>query len=463
MEAITSSQSIPGPKSALGWRMNLFHFFRRPLLYQRWLHQTFGNVVAMRQGDKPSHVFAFGADYNRQILTNPDFFEVSTSLLNLPKDTVMGEMFYNNLLLMRGEKHKQHRRLMMPAFHQQQIERYSTDMVNLTRQLAAEWRNKEEIELNHEMKKLTQRIAVKTLFGVYDEARLERMGDQIARLTKSLLLASLAPVDIPLTPYHRALHLARELHADICAIIAEKQRTPETDVLSTLIHAHDEDGSRLTEAELIGHSFTLFVAGHETTANALTWSLFLLSQHPETLYQLTEELEGALGGDVTTLAKVMKLPVLEGVVKESLRLLPPAGIGTRRTAAPCALGTYDIPENTNVFFSQMITHRIPDLYREPDRFRPERWQTIKPTPYEFLPFSAGMHMCIGWNFAMQEMKLVLAVLLQHYRFSVVPHAKITPNIQMRPVHGMPVRLLPPSSAIERSPVRGTIRQMIDLN
>ncbi|MGG4439972.1 cytochrome P450 [Brevibacillus fortis] len=458
----TGQNCIPGPRSILGWRMNMLRFFRNPFTYSRWLYETYGKTVAMGHGDNPSYVFAFGPDLNEQILTNPDLFKISSSLVKVPKDSLMGRMFYNNLLMMTGEKHKQYRRLMQPAFHRQQIVSYCNDMVQLTKQLSDSWLGLSEIELNHEMKKLTQRIAVKTLFGLYNEAELDQMGRLIHEITKSPLFVTLAPINIPGTPFHRALNSAKQLDAHIRVMIEEKRKNPNAvDVLSSLIQARDEDGTKLSDDELVGHTFSLYVAGHETTANALTWAFFLLSQHPDIQSNLLDELDGVLAGNDPTIEKLSSLSMLDGVIKETLRLLPPAGIGVRITSSSCQLGGFTIPKDTNVFFNQMITHRLPELYDQADLFKPERWRTIKRTAYEYLPFSAGEHMCMGSNFAIQEMKVVLAILLKRYRFSVVPNAKISPNMMMRPVHGMPMRIVPQDRQFQKTPVCGTIHQLVD--
>jgi len=186
----------------------MLKFYRNPFSYLRWLHETYGDIVALAQGD-PSYVFAFGPELNYQLLTNPDLFENSAALVaRLPKDTALGRMFFNNLSLMTGEKHKQHRRLMQPAFHKQQIVQYCNDMVALTQRMLDLWKDQSEIDLNLEMKKLTQRIAVKTLFGLYNETELDQIGALIQRLTNSPLLITLAPINVPGTPYHRALRIA---------------------------------------------------------------------------------------------------------------------------------------------------------------------------------------------------------------------------------------------------------------
>ncbi|MXQ55844.1 cytochrome P450 [Shimazuella sp. KC615] len=463
MNSTKDRKHIPGPRSLFGRYMNLLRFYRNPFTYSRWLHDEYGKIVALGQEDNPSYVFAFGSEYNQQILTDPDLFQISSSLLKIPEESILGKMFYNNLILMTGEKHKKHRRLMQPAFHRQQIASYCSDMVQLTHQLGDHWETKGQIELNHEMKKLTQRIAVKTLFGLYNEEELDEMGGYIHKMTKSMLWVTLAPINIPGTPYYQAVQCTRQLDTKIRAMITRKQSEANaTDVLASLIQARDEDGTQLSDEELVGHAFTLYVAGHETTANALTWSIFLLSQHPDILKNLLEELDGILNGSDPSLENLSSLSLLDGVIKESLRLLPPAGIGVRITSKSCELGGYMIPKGTNIFFNQMITHRLPDLYEEPDRFKPERWDSIKRSPYEYLPFSAGQHMCIGWNFATQEMKVVLAILLQRFRFAVIPGSKISPNMMMRPIHGMPMKLVPQDGQFHKVSVRGTINLYIDL-
>lgn len=455
-------QTLPGPRALLGWKMNLLKFYRNPFTYSLWLYNTYGNIVSLKKGD-PSYVFVFGPELNYQLLTNPDFFEVNPSFVTkLPKETALGRMFFHNLPLMTGEKHKQHRRLMQPAFHRQQIVQYCNDMVALTQQMLDDWQDQSVIELNLEMKKLTQRIAVKTLFGLYNEAELNHVGTLLERMTKSLLLVTLLPINLPGTPYHQALRIAEQLDAFIRSMIVQKRAQPDaTDVLASLIHAHDEDGTKLSDEELVGHTFSLFVAGHETTANALTWAIFLLCQHPKILADLLDELDGTLHGNPPTVEKLPQLPLLEGVVKESLRLLPPASIGTRITIAPCNLGGFGLPKGSNIIYSQFVTHRLPELYDEPNRFQPERWTTLKRSPYEYLPFSAGPHMCIGWSFAMQELKVVLATLLQRYRLSVVPNTKIEPNLVMRPKHGMPMRVFPQDHRFQQVSVRGSIHQLIE--
>ncbi|MBV9786787.1 MAG: cytochrome P450 [Chloroflexi bacterium] len=466
MATATLSQSMPGPRGLpfVGGKLNLIRLLTGSFQFMRDMHDTYGNMVAFAKND-PSYVFAFGPELNHQVLSRADVFEVSGGLLRIPKGTAIERLLKNNLAVMNGTHHKQQRKLMQPAFHRQQISAYGDDMVTLTQRMLDRWQGESEVNLIREMKQLTQRIAVKTLFGLYDEAELDRIGGLLRKLIdmSSSPLFFIAPFDVPGLPYHTLLRLGDELEAFIRSAIAQKRSRPDdTDVLAAMMHVRDEDGSKLSDEEMIGHAFALFVAGHETTSNALAWTVFLLNQHPRVAADLLDELDSVLHGEPPTLEQLGRLPLLEGVIKESLRLLPPAGLGMRVAAEPTELGGYALPKGTTVIYSELVTHRLPELYPEPDRFKPERWATINRSTYEFLPFSAGPHMCIGWAFAMQELRIVLAMLMQRYRLSIVPGTKLGVDIRMTPRPAMPMRIYPQDRQFQRVSVRGNIHKLVDL-
>ncbi|MBO0794692.1 MAG: cytochrome P450, partial [Ktedonobacteraceae bacterium] len=328
--ATTAPQTIPGPRGlpGLGWRANILKMYLNPFTYLRWLHDTYGDVVALAQGD-PSNVVAFGPALNFRLLSDPDLFRNDAGPFKFSDDTAFGRLMQNNLPTMNGEKHRQHRRLMQPAFHRQQVTHYRDDMVMLAQSMLDSWQGRTELDAATEMKLLTQRIAVKTLFGLYDEAEVERMGKLLLSMTRSMLLVMIAPVNIPGTPYHRVLRIVEEMEAMMRSLIAQKREQSEaTDVLAALVHAYDEGGVQLSDEELMGHAITLFVAGHETTANTLAWIIFLLDQHPRVQADLLDELSDVLHGEAPTIEQLKQLPLLDSVVKEGLRLLPPAAIGT---------------------------------------------------------------------------------------------------------------------------------------
>jgi cytochrome P450 len=467
MATITTTQrTIPGPSALplVGRWANLLKLFSTPWTYSRWLHDTYGDVVALAHGD-PTYVFAFGPAFNFHLLSQPALFEVGKgTILKMPKDTAWGRIQFYNLLNMNGEHHKQQRHLMQPAFHKRQIGLYRDDMAMLTQRMLERWQSLSEVNLQAEMKKLTQHITVKTLFGLDDEEEIDRVGALLQQLTISQAALLYTPfIDVPGMPYHRTLKLAEQLASFIRTLIARKRTGSEdSDVLAALVQAHDEDGTTLSDDELIGHAFVLYVAGHVTTANALAWTIFLLHQHPRIIADLLDELDGKLHGDAPALEQLQQLSLLDGVVKESLRLLPPTPTSMRLAASACELGGFALPKGSTIFYSPFITHRLPELYEEPDRFKPERWATLSRSPYEYLPFAAGSHRCIGAEFAQQEMKVVLAMLLQRYRLAVVPDARIEPKgSNMDPVHDIPMRIIPQDRRFERVPVRGTMHKLVE--
>lgn len=430
----------------------------------RRLHDTYGDVVALAQGD-PTYVFAFGPALNFQLLSQPALFlGGKEQIMKGMKDPILRRLFLSNLLNMNGERHKQQRHLMLPAFHARQIGRYHDDVAAQTRAMLERWRSLSQVDLYAEMKQLTQRITVKTVLGLDDERVIDQAGTLFQQLMASMVWLTFTPsIDVPGMPYHRALKLARQWESFLHALIAQKRKEAEaTDVLAALVQAHDEDGTRLTNDELFSQVFFLYAAGHVTTSVALTWTIFLLHQHPRIHADLLAELDDTLHGEAPTFASLTHLPLLDGVIKESLRLLPPTPTSMRTTAAPCELDGFALPKGATIFYSPFLTHRLPELYEEPDRFQPQRWETLSRTPYEYLPFAAGPHRCIGAEFALLEIKVVVAMLLQQYRLAVVPNARIEPKgSEAAPAHGMPMRIMPQDRHFERIPVRGNIHRLVD--
>lgn len=459
------ASSIPGPLTLplLGSRINMLRLFGEPFTYLRELHAKYGNIVALAKND-PAYVCAFGPELNLQLLSQPDLFEVSAGPFeNTTKDTPLMRVGGNSLQVMKGDKHRQQRRLMQPAFHRQQVAQYRDDVVHYTHHMLDSWQGRTQIELFREMELLTRSIVVKSLFGLTDEDEIENLGSLLERMVSSIGLAVVLPLNIPGTPYHHMQRMAEQLEIALKKMITHKRTQADAhDLLATLIQTRDEDGTTLSDKELVSHAFTMFTAGHSTTSAALTWTLFLLDQHPQVSAKLLDELRHELQGEAPAIEQLKRLTYLDGVVKESLRLLPPGGIGMRKASAPCELGGYELPKGSIIIYSEFLTHRLPELYTEPDRFKPERWEGLKRTAYEYLPFSAGQHRCIGAEFAIQETKVALATIFQRYRLEIVPETRLTFGLDMRPKQGMPMHVLPQDKQFHQVPVRGGINQLIDL-
>ncbi|MBZ0286763.1 MAG: cytochrome P450, partial [Anaerolineae bacterium] len=385
---------LPHPPTIpiLGWRAHALRLFSDSARFPREWQRRYGNLINLGAG-KGGGLLAFGAEYNRQVFTQPDVFytiDAETFPVRLPPDSALFRMWNSGLLQMNGARHDQQRRLMMPALHKGRIEAYRADMIALTERQMGDWKAGETRLLLKEMRELTASIAIQTLMGLKPEdegAPLLRMFETWSNGIQSPLTMA-APFDLPGLPFRRIMRLSEQIEADMLALLARKRQTAQDsgDAFSMLIQAQDEDGSRMSDSELIGQALTLFVAGHETTASALTWALFLLSQHPRTMAALAGEL-APLNGDAPTPEQWNQFPILDGVIQETLRLFPPLPIVSRASTAPFEMGGHHFPARTGVILSAFVTHRMADSFPQPDRFLPERWASIDPSPYEYIPFS----------------------------------------------------------------------------
>lgn len=483
------SSDIPGPPPArlMGRWGNMLQFGRDPLGHSGRLFERHGNVVMLAKGAKtnlyspledcPGTVLAYGPEATRAAsaqheiylkfpLSGPRYRLKDQSQRTSPLKHFGVGLFGINL-----EEHQQHRRLVMPAFQTKRISSYRDAMVEITKAFLDDWRIGAQRNMMHELRLLTMRIATRTLFGEDIGAHSRSIGLLLQEAFSVLAnpLTGLFPYDLPGLPFHRLLTLIGELDSEMRRIIEQKRNSGRDgdDMLSILLQARDaESGLVLSEDELIGHTNVFFVAGHETTANALTWTLFLLFQHPNIAADLLDELDSVLHGTAPTLEQLAQLPFLDQVVKESLRMFPPAIFNGRVTSRSTEFCGYELAAGTEVFVSIYHTHRMPDLYPEPARFRPQRWDSIHPSIFEYNPFSAGPRMCIGWQFALQEIKIVLAMLMQRFRLQCAPKIVINRagSIVLTPCGGLPMTIHAQDRRFRDGvgAVRGNVRGMVEL-
>jgi cytochrome P450 len=466
--AASGALRIPGPSPSpvLGYRGNIVRFFLDPIAFLQTLYHDYGKIAALTHNN-PTWLAAFGPEYNQQILSHADTFLISPLPVSAPPGTALNRLT-SGLVFMNGPIHRQQRRLMMPAFHKKYIDSYRDDIVAITQRMLDSWQIGQHLNIAREMQKLTLQIATKSFFGV----DVREQAGNIGTLMHGWIQMATSPAvlmfqkDLPGTPYRALQRLSQRIETQIRALIASKRADPseQLDVLATLINTRDEDGSSMTDDQLIGHAHVLFEAGHETTASALTWTLFLLAQHPKILADLRDELAGVLRGAPPTVEHLAQLPLLERVVKESMRVLTPVVFMMRLTAEPCTLGPYRLPQGARVIYSQYISHRLPELYSEPATFRPDRWLSIEPNGYEYIPFGAGPHVCIGAAFAMMELRMVLAMILQRYGLELEQGARIDRQVQLTLAakRGVPMQVIPRDRAPQQAEVRGNIRELVDL-
>lgn len=467
MTTATITPQVPGPPPMpiIGGTGNTIRFLANPIAYMKMLQRDYGPIARTVATPKASLV-ALGPDYNRQILSDADgFYNTNFLFFPVPDDSPPTRL-NSGIIMINGDRHRRHRRLMMPAFHKQAVANFRDTFVEQTEHMLAAWKPGTTRDIATDMKQLTLHIASITLFGLPPSDSVDALGPMLGRWLNYVLdIGAISfPRDLPGTPYRNMLRHAAKLEAELRALIASKraQGGEARDVMAMLIQARDEDGSAMSEEELIGNASVIFTAGHETTAYTLTWAMLLLDQHPAVAANLYDELHGLLAGNAPTIAQLGQLPLLDRVVKEVLRVLPAAPASLRVAQRDFELGPYTLPLGTTVMTSSYITHHMPDLYTNASHFDPSRWETITPGPYEYLPFNSGPRMCIGVTFALIEMKIVLAMLVQRFRPTVAPGAKIDYRVgaTISAPRGLPMKLLPAGTMHAPEAVRGSIRELV---
>jgi len=444
----------PGPK-ALPIVGNLLDFRGgRQLAFVQRLHDTYGDMATIHMGKRP-FVLLFRPEYIRYLLTeNPRNFKTLQSGGDLPE--VLGE----GLLTIEGEAHRQQRRLVQPAFHRKRVEGYADDMARFTLDMVETWQANEEIDIARAMQVLTLRIVAKSLFNIELSSQIDALGTHFTNMIEHRrgVLARILNVylDLPFTLYGKRMRARRNIDTLIYKLIAERRASgrDEGDVLSMLLTAQDGTNG-LTDSQVRDNVMTLMAAGHETTANALTWTLYQLAQNPTVCDKLLLELQQVLAGRVATVADMPQLPYTEWVVSESMRLYPPVWMMGRRAIADFEMGGYSFPAGTFFGMSQWVLHHMPELWDDADAFRPERWDPTegkKITQWAYFPFGGGPRICIGMPFAQLEAKVLLITILQHYRPRLVPgfQVELQPLITLRPKHGLRLLLEPTQTIVKES-------------
>jgi cytochrome P450 len=411
-------------------------------------------LSAARAGDVTP--VRFGS-YRSVHISHPDAIErvLVTDHRNFIKGPALQRsklLFGNGLLTSEGDFWRRQRKLIQPAFHRERIAAYALTMVELTERHIAGWRHGQtSFDIHAEMMRLTMQIAVRTLFGT-EATQMDRVAHALelaqANFGRWIPYVIMLPPWCP-TPSTPALNRAvRDLDAVVYKMIADRRASGEDrgDLLSLLLRLQDEeDGAFMTDRQLRDEVLTLFLAGHDTTALALTWTWYLLAQHPEVEAKLHAELDTVLAGRPPTLADRPCLKFTEQVMLESMRLYPPAWIVGRQALSDYEIDGYRIPAGTAVVASQYAVHRDPRWFPAPETFDPDRWADdfAKTLPrYAYFPFGGGPRICIGNTFAQMEGLLLLATIAQHYRFRLVPTHRVVPqpSVTLRPANGVQVTI-----------------------
>jgi cytochrome P450 len=441
----------PGPRGLplLGSSLDLLH---DSLSLLARAARTYGGVARLRLGPRVRILLSHPREIEQVLVVQQQKFSKSPMLRRVA-ERLLGQ----GLLVSEGELWRRQRRLVQPAFHRARLAAYAPVMVEEALAQLAGWRAHEQRDLAEEMMRLTLRIAVRTLFGAELDEEAFAVGDALRTIQRYDLRRLRSPVQFPEswpTPANRRAARAHAyLDRVVYRIIEQKRaaRAGDGDVLSLLLGAMDEDGTRMTSRQVRDETMTLFIAGHETTALLLAWTWRLLAENPAARARLEEELARVLAGRPPALDDLARLPYTEAVVNEALRLYPPAYVLTRTSLEPVDLGGYAFPENTTFLLSQWVVQRDPQFFAEPEAFRPERWldrpgdpalRGSGAPPYAYFPFGAGPRRCIGEGFALIEAALVIATIGQRWRFRPLPRPPIVlePLVTLRPKYGIPMEL-----------------------
>ena len=446
---VQPSKALPLPPQRKGKLFTgVMPEFNRDILDFVVKTRDYGDIVRMR--------FLYLTAY---FIYHPDDIEslLSTNAKNFIKARSLRTPFFrrlvgNGLLTSEGDDWRRQRRLAQPAFHRQRISGYGDVMVEYAARMIAGWKDGDVVDIHRAMMRLTLEIVVKTLFNADVSAEADKVGRVLSQMVKPF--ASQATVKwildnrLPTRAHREFFAAAKEIDEIVYNMIAERRSSGRDhgDLLSMLLAAHDEnDGSQMTDRQLRDEVMTIFLAGHETVALTLSWAWYLLAQNPEVEKQFHAELDEVLGGRAPTVADLARLKYTDMIVKESMRLYPPAfGVG-REAIVDCEIGGYRVPAGAQVFAFQWATQRDPRFFPEPERFYPDRWTeefTNTLPKYAYFPFGGGPRACIGNYFAMMEAVLLLATIGQRFKFSLLPEHPVTlfPAMSLRPKDGISVRV-----------------------
>ena len=428
----------PGPKRTflLG---NLLEFGKDPIGFFESCAASYGDIVSLQLGSWPA-IF----------INNPDYFDYV--LLENNKNFIKHRFFFRHvtdlfgagLLTNEGQPWLRQRRLMQPAFHRERIAGYGATMAEYTTRMLDTWdrENTPHRDVHREMMKLTMEIATKTLFGGdISDAEAAEIGAAFDDAVVAIADRFRRPVKIaewiPIPGNIRWRRAVKRLDRLVYEMLEQKRRRgPGDDLLTMLTEARDEDGSAMDAKQIRDEAVTIFLAGHETTAIALSWTFYLLAQHPEVEERLAREVRGA------NAMELVRNPYLTNVISESMRLYPPAYAFGREAIADCEIGGYPVPKGTTIFMAPWVAHRDKRWFADPLKFNPDRWNNdfAKTLPrFAYLPFGGGPRQCIGNSFALMEAAIILGSVLQRYRLTRDANApKVEPfaSITLRPDGGM---------------------------
>ncbi len=405
--------------------------------------EELGDIVRFQFGGITAHLMANPDHIQRALQEKNKLYGKNTRGMHKLR-LVLG----TGLLTNDGESWLSQRRIAQPAFHRRRIAGFGDDFATATEEMIAKWRQGESLDIHYEMMKVTLRIVGQTLLGTDVTKESDAIGRAVSTVVEDVNERVNALVDLPPpfpTRRNKRLQIAMDvLDGIVLDMIEQRRRSGESgdDLLGMLMDAQDEEtGESMDDAQLRDEVMTIFLAGHETTANALTWTLYQLSKSPTVARQMQAEVDEVLGGRKATAADAKDLTYTKQVLQESMRLYPPAWMIARSPDEDDVVDGYHIPKSSLVFLCPWVTHRHPDHWDDPEGFDPDRFSPERSKGrhrFAYFPFGGGPRLCIGNNFALMEAQLILATIARDWRLDLVPGhpVEMEPLVTLRPKHGI---------------------------
>ena len=467
MAFAAQAESAPTPVVLRGPRVACIFvdFIRDPLHAMRTTYAKHGPFVVLKHflpsiPQKPN-VLVAGEVFNRAILGNPAMWRTAGIVLKGPMNSAQSRL-RQGIVRMNGRAHAHYRRMITPPLERPRIEQLGNRIVQIAQSEVAAWPSGRTIDLWPLVQKLMRGFAISLLFG--DDCKhandvAEMLREHIKYNYDPMIIG--CPVNIPGTRYHRMLQHSTALERRILDWVDTKRQAglDERDLISLVVNKPDENGNLPANDALSGHVPTLFGATFETCQSVLLWTLVLLTLHPDAARKLWTELKDV---DETNPDQIARLPWLDAVINESMRIMPPVPLQYRTCVAPTSLLGYRLPQKTRVCLSAFLTNRSTVLYPNPDRFEPQRWFTIKPSAYEYSAFSAGPRACPGVWFGRKVVKSAMVAIFKRWRFAFPAGTRIDykVNIAMEPKSGVLVEISPQDGIFSATRIGGKINELV---
>lgn len=431
---MTATNSLPEGPRMQRW-LRLIKFITQPVKYVEDFAQSYGdNFTIWTKRDTHMVYFSQPEALEQIFTTDPSYFQEIEARNAGFLQLLLGE---NSLILLNGDRHKRQRQMLTPPFHGDRMRAYGYDIQQITQQVSDEWNIGKPLNIRKSMQEITLRVILRVVFGIDEGERFQ----ELQRLLTSVLDFISSPVttvtlffqflqkDVGVwSPWGRINHLLKQIDQLIYAVIRERRleyNHNRQDILSLMMSARDQDDQPMSDVELRDELMTLLVAGHETTASALTWAFYWIDRLPAVQKRLLQELATlGVNPDPSTIAK---LPYLTAVCQETLRLYPIVlNAAARVVRSPITIVGYNLPKGTVIIPSIYLAHHREAVYPNSQQFQPQRFLKRQFSPYEYLPFGGGHRRCIGLAFAQYEMKIVLATILSHFQLSLVNQRPVRP-------------------------------------